>query len=175
MNTFPSGTILLRTPQFVFLSMPQVYIIPVLENVPNANHHVSIVPQVTQLLPVTIPNSNMNFDSCHTTEINNSCPIASIDDSSLFHMSSMDHSYLADNLSTDLISHSSDETPILYLSDSNSGIVDLNSDGDMSMSSVTDDDYDDRYVYDNNDGGDGDDRYITDDDDEESINGAYWF
>jgi hypothetical protein len=173
MNILPPGTSLLPVPQYVFVPMPQVYIVPVLQNIPNPNDYVLIIQQAAPLISVNVPNSNMNVHNCSNMEINTSYPAASIDNSSFINRNSMNHSYTAHDIPNDLISNGGNETPIFCLSDSNSDVVDLDSGSHMSMSSVTDDDNDDHDVCDDNDG--GDDDYVTDDNDEESINGAYWF
>ncbi|CAF4062992.1 unnamed protein product [Adineta steineri] len=145
----PPGAIVVPAAQYVFVPIPQVYIVPMFQNIPNPNDYIFIIHQATLLISVNVPNSNMNIYNSK--------------------QNSMINSYATHDISDDSIDNSDNEISIHHLSDSNSDVLNLDFGSDMSISSITDDDNDDGdddYVDDDDD---------DDDDDEESINGAYWF
>ena len=161
----PPGTILLPVPQYVFVPVPRIYILPVLQNIPNFNNHTFTMQQATPLFRVNVPNPDMNLHHCNTMQINTSYPITT----------NTNNPSLTEGNDIPVELSSDDDDDIIFdLSDSDSHVVELDSiDSEMNISSVIDDNNDGLYVYDDND--DGDDHYVDDDDDdEESITGAYW-
>ena len=170
MNILPPGSILLPVPQYVFVPMQQVHIVPVLQNIPNPNNYVLITQQATPLVSVNVPYSNMNVHNCSSPEINNSYLTASIDNTSITDKNSINHSNTIHNIPNDSIDNDGDDIPIFYLTDSESDVVVLDSSSDMSTNSLSAFDIDGYHVND-----DCNDEYVDDDDDEESISGAYWF
>ncbi|CAF1427625.1 unnamed protein product [Adineta steineri] len=57
----PPGAIVVPAAQYVFVPIPQVYIVPMFQNIPNPNDYIFIIHQATLLISVNVPNSNMNI------------------------------------------------------------------------------------------------------------------